>query len=142
VQSRLWILIVIRGKDLELDIDSWLFFESVGNIQVKTVDFERVSDYFCELCNRVLLVELIDRLVEANPERDSIPRVDREIESATWLNPELQEVLGSVISVLTAFVASWDSPSTYRCVPVSRLHQLLLLINNRVSTGVGVLDRN
>jgi len=143
VQSPHRILIVIRGKDLELDSDSWLFFKNVGNIHVSTVDFERISDYFREICNRcVLLVELIDRLVEANLERDSIPRVDREIESAIWLNPELQEVLGRVMSVLTAFLASWDSPSPFIYVPVTRNHQLIHFDDDRVSNGVGVLDRN
>jgi len=142
LKSHHWILIVVRGKNLEFDIDSWFFFENLDSLYVSRLDFEHVRNYFRELSVTILLIELIDRQIEANCEHDSISGVDRESESAIRLDPELQEVLNIVISALTAFAASWDSPCTCRCVPFSRLHQLLRFINDLVSTGTGVFDRN
>ena len=104
------------------------------------MDSEHGSHSVRELANTVGLIELLDGPFEANCEHDSIARVDEE--SALRLNPELQEVLNADISVLTAFSTRWDGPCFRRVVPVSRLHQLLHLIVDLVSTGIGVFDRN
>jgi len=126
---------------VELDKDSWFFFENLDSLYVSRFVFEHVRNYFREL-SMTVLIELIDRHIEANCEHDSISGLDREHKSAVWLNPELQDVLNIVISVLTASAASWDSPCACRLIPSSRFHQLLLFIDDRVSTGAGVCDRN
>jgi len=104
------------------------------------VDSEHGSHSVRELSDTISLIELLESPFEANREHDSIPRVDKE--SALWLNPELQEVLDTDISVLTAMPASWDGPCFCRIVPVSRLHQLLHFVVDLVSSGIRVIDRN
>lgn len=131
----------MRGSDAELDKDSWFFFENLDSPYVKDVVFEQPRHYLHELFMTVL-IELIDGHIEAKAEHDSISGAGQEHESAIWLNPELQDVLNIVISVLTAIAASWDSPCTCRFVPSSRLHILPLFIYDRVTSLAGVFDRN
>lgn len=131
-----WAHVVLSCEDLECDNNGTLV--DLHDFDVCFVDAQNRSEPISKLANSLLLEELSDVPLKSDCQHDGISGVD--IDCASRLDPELQEVLDPDEAVLSATVAHGYCIRLDVVVPVSRRHQVFLLVIDLVGSSIGVVD--